>query len=519
MIECNQNEHVTDWKIEKFSCCLQTTGEKFSTGQFTSQKLGNTSWQVHLYPRGIEDANYISCFLERKDDSNVGPREIRVNFKFSLVTSDGLLCEETVKSEEYCFTKETTFGFKNFMKRDAIFGNKEIYLLKDMLTLRCRMRKCIPQIKQNIINVRTIIDAQIPRFRIPISISGKGAKKTVFPISTKKVKDILTLTVYVEKDKVLEEPKQSKGKKADCASDSTVHIDITKRKIVTPLYVSCHVKVPLLSDDPEDNFPLEHTAVHLFEEKSQKEIWNFPRFIKISKLTKSMIQASTFVLDFDINVCDECFQTYLEDLPQIKYASIGDDRTLKKDLVTLYETGLYSDAKLKIRDECFLVHKSILSIRSTVFKKLFEEQANIESIPDGKDPKKDQECVLELTDVDKDTLKRLLNFVYADVFDVEDFTSCLSLYASALKYEISILKQECFNFLQVHMSVKETFTTLLLAEELNDGDLKLLALNVIADNHEYALLTDEWVQFTEKEPELMSHVLQHIRSNKKKNRL
>ncbi|GFW37638.1 hypothetical protein TNCV_4028341 [Trichonephila clavipes] len=61
----------------------------------------------------------------------------------------------------------------------------------------------------------------------------------------------------------------------------------------------------------------------------------------------------------------------------------------------------------------------------------------------------------------------------------------------------------------------EFFQTNLEVDEPKDGDLKLLALNVIAVNYEYALLT-EWLQFAEKEPELMSPVLQQIYINKKK---
>ncbi|GFY66466.1 hypothetical protein TNIN_111681 [Trichonephila inaurata madagascariensis] len=508
MMECNENEHVIDWKVERFSFCPQTTGEKFSTGQFTSQKLGNTAWQVHLYPRGTEDANYISCFLERKDDGNVGPRDISVKVEFSLVTSEGLLCKETVKSEEYCFSKGTTFGFKHFMKRDDVFGNQAIYLLKDMLTLRCRMRKCAPQIRQSYVKVRTIVDAHIPVILIPLKMFDKGPRKVIFPVSTKAEKDILLLTVWVEKDKVLEDPKQSKGKKADNTSDSTVHIDFTKKRPISPLYVSCHVKVV----NNENDLPLEHSAMHMYGE-SPKETWNFPRFLKTSNLPEDMVQSNSLILQFNINVCDENFQTYLEDLTPATFTNIWNHRTLKYDFIKLLKSGLYSDAKLKIRDEFFPVHRSILGIRSPVFKKLFEEHASVEGTSDGKH----QEFVLELTDVDGDTLKRMLDYFYSDELDVEDCASCLSLYASAHRYDFPPLKLECFDFLSVHMSVKEAFTALPLAKELDDRDLKLLASNVIADNHEYALLTDEWMQFAETEHELMIHILQHIRLNKKEN--
>ncbi|GFY68582.1 hypothetical protein TNIN_483891 [Trichonephila inaurata madagascariensis] len=105
-----------------------------------------------------------------------------------------------------------------------------------------------------------------------------------------------------------------------------------------------------------------------------------------------MIQANVFVLDLNINVCDECFQTSLEDLTWL--TSIRNDRTLKNDFVILYKTGLCSDAILKIRDECFPVYthtSPFLVFRSPVFKKGFEEHANTESAAKGNDPKNDKE--------------------------------------------------------------------------------------------------------------------------------
>ncbi|GFT20534.1 hypothetical protein TNCV_2183731 [Trichonephila clavipes] len=502
MIEWDQNEHVIDWDVENFSCCPQTTGKYFSSGRSQSQILGNTSWKINLYPRGINNADDISCFLERLEDDNEYPTEIRLNFEFCLLTSDGFQCEKTVKKAEYSFRKKTSCGFNDFLKRDDILKDKETYLLKDILKLRCRMRKCIPRIKQNFINVRTKVDAQIPRIRFPIKILDES--RTVFFVSTKKVENLLTITVYEEKDEVSDPRQEEKD-------NSSLQIIITKTKTRAPIYVSCHVKVV---DSVDWFLPLEHTAVHAYEGKEETETWNFPSFIKISKLTKSMIQDNTINLDFNINVCDDAFQTYLEDSATSKLTLTCNDRTLKKDLVTLYKTGLYSDAKLKIGDECFPVHKSILSIRSSVFKKCFEEYTNTESAADGNDPKNDQECVLELNDVDKDNLKRMLGFVYADVFDFKGFTSCLSLYASAYKYDIPSLKEKCFFSLNDQITVKEAFTTLLLADELNDGKLKLLALDTIKKNREYALLTEDWMQLTEKEPELMSQVLRHIRIDK-----
>ncbi|GFY42516.1 hypothetical protein TNIN_467621 [Trichonephila inaurata madagascariensis] len=255
-----------------------------------------------------------------------------------------------------------------------------------------------------IINIRTKIDAHIPRIGMNIKILDGTCCKTVIPVSSKKVKDLLTLTVYEEKNNV-SDPRQKQN------TDSFLQIDITKTKTRAPIYVSCSVH----SLNIIDLFlPREITAIHAYEGKQETETWTFPRLIKISRLNKRLILGNTINLYFNINVCDDAFQTYFEDSAPSKPTLTGNL------LVTLYKTGLCSDAKLKIGDESFTVHKSILSIRSSVFKKPLRKHAN-QGAADGNDPKNDQESFLgNLKDVDKDNLKRCWFFLH-DVFEFKGF--------------------------------------------------------------------------------------------------
>ncbi|GFY43652.1 hypothetical protein TNIN_172161 [Trichonephila inaurata madagascariensis] len=272
--------------------------------------------------------------------------------------------------------------------------------------------------------------------------------------------------------------KTAGGKHGESASNSVVHIDIERSKPQTPFsprYVFCSVKLV----DKDKSFPFEHAKEYIYE-GLQTEIWNFPRFIKIKELAKDTIQDGTLLLEFNIRVCDGLLTTYLKEDSTPKKSKPMDINALQKDLVSLYKSGLFSDAKLKVENEYFPVHKSILSIRSSVFKQLFEEHENTDNAVE----KKDVECILELTNIHSDTLTRMLDFIYGDLFFVKGFDSCLSLYASAHKFDFSLLKGKCYNYLKDNMSLRQCSKTLELAEELKDRDLILLLKNFMEYNRE-----------------------------------
>ncbi|GFW37571.1 hypothetical protein TNCV_861761 [Trichonephila clavipes] len=65
----------------------------------------------------------------------------------------------------------------------------------------------------------------------------------------------------------------------------------------------------------------------------------------------------------------------------------------------------------------------------------------------------------------------MLDFIYGDVFFIIDLDSCLSLYASAHKYGLPLLKVKCYNYLKDDMSHRKCSKLLDLAEDLNDSDL------------------------------------------------
>ncbi|GIX99919.1 protein roadkill [Caerostris extrusa] len=96
-----------------------------------------------------------------------------------------------------------------------------------------------------------------------------------------------------------------------------------------------------------------------------------------------------------------------------------------------------SDVKLKTKTCSFPAHKFILSARSPVFKTMFSSDMR-ESTCDS----------VDIRDLEDDTVKRMLRFMYtADVVDL-GWNSASDLYAAADKYEVLTLKEKCSSYLK-----------------------------------------------------------------------
>ncbi|XP_058790351.1 speckle-type POZ protein-like A isoform X2 [Phymastichus coffea] len=95
----------------------------------------------------------------------------------------------------------------------------------------------------------------------------------------------------------------------------------------------------------------------------------------------------------------------------------------------LLETGDFSDFKLIAGDETFYVHKCILTTHSPVFAAMFRS-----------DMSEKNQAFADIPDIDPDTLREMLRFIYiAEVDQLDELAG--SLWIAADKYEVKGLKE------------------------------------------------------------------------------
>ncbi|KAG8183882.1 hypothetical protein JTE90_009938 [Oedothorax gibbosus] len=157
-------------------------------------------------------------------------------------------------------------------------------------------------------------------------------------------------------------------------------------------------------------------------------------------------------------------------------AAVGSSSTLSRDLLQLYRKKTFSDVTLNTDEDTSLsAHKNILAARSCVFEAMFEKDQTVEG----------RSGVVDIDDVDSETMDRLLVYLYSDSLEVELWWEQASaLYYAADKYAILPLKQECAQVLMVAMTADNVCDVLVLADRHADEPLMSCAVDFLRYNQE-----------------------------------
>lgn len=99
-----------------------------------------------------------------------------------------------------------------------------------------------------------------------------------------------------------------------------------------------------------------------------------------------------------------------------------------------------------------------------------------------------------INDVDKQSMKLMLKFLYTDTVDSFDFGSGFKLYSAARKYDIPLLKSKCVSVLKTKLSVDTAVRSMVLAQDAQDKDLMLAAVKLVISNTR-VLFSRDWLIF------------------------
>ncbi|GFR03374.1 TD and POZ domain-containing protein 3 [Trichonephila clavata] len=169
---------------------------------------------------------------------------------------------------------------------------------------------------------------------------------------------------------------------------------------------------------------------------------------------------------------------------------------LKEDMKCLYDEGAFSDVKIRTNTQTFHAHKAILSARSLVFRAML--------MTDMKE--KIQESV-DVPDLEDDTVRQMLLYVYTNALEGLQWESALRLYVAADKYQIISLKSKCRSFLQCNLCPKNLCEGLVLADMHGDGVLKEAAQNYILSHEKDVFGSDKWKLFTKNNTALAAETM------------
>ncbi|XP_055940519.1 speckle-type POZ protein B-like [Argiope bruennichi] len=169
---------------------------------------------------------------------------------------------------------------------------------------------------------------------------------------------------------------------------------------------------------------------------------------------------------------------------------------LVKDLKSMYEDAICSNAVLHTSTGTFPVHKGILSARSPVFRSMFSS-----------DMKENNSGYVDIDDFEDDTIHRMLLYMYTDSLEDLRFENAPNLYRIADKYQILSLRNECSSFLKDSLCRSNACNVLVFADLHNDDDLKTAAQGYIMVQRKEFFGSEEWRQFMRTHTDIAADIM------------
>ncbi|GFQ70083.1 hypothetical protein TNCT_244871 [Trichonephila clavata] len=441
------------WQIENFAFAAHRTGQFMTSPGFCADILDETHWVLLLYPRGKSDQEYIDVAVQREFYDNGGD-EIPVKCAIELEAVDYTLHQRVV-SDTIVFRNNTSHIFRRFIKRKDLFKMKNTLLPSET----------------------TYNPLQ--------STEGTGHAGQRFHSSDQnrsRTEDVDLRLDVVELDPNLKTVLKSHitvldDEKKEVFTVETIH----QFNSVESLGSTCYSSSPLF---PSSDVPDIATDVLTLQ------------CILVIPTGAYHSNIRSVVLDSD------------EDEP--KTVNTTDD-SFKRDIENLFKEGKFCDVKLRAGGIEIPCHKFILFARSPVLNKMIDEIDEIDAEL-GVDNPTDTE--LDFDDLDGDTLKQMVQFLYTERIENIKYASALKLLAAAQKFQIWDLKEKCSEYLRASFTFENISVTIAAADLHNDHDLMECAFEYISKYWGEISTTKEWEAFIKEQPNLHRRVCQQLRSRK-----
>ncbi|XP_035218022.1 uncharacterized protein LOC118191335 [Stegodyphus dumicola] len=539
------------WLIENLSMCHESKEEYFYSPEFALNTLPGMKWRVQLYPKKSFHENHAAIYLTRNNFSQT----CKVIFRFQVLDCCGTLIYN-FNERTSVFGAKNKWGYDHSNERFLFrtFKN-DILVIKCSLRPVCepKSRKMLPGLSyENGLFSDVVLRAGDSAFKVHKAILWarwpKMAEKLDAEETSQQVLDIgsnvLEVIIrYVYAGKIdfseydlFEEELSAAALKYEIpnfplvaieAQTVRTHINVEKILLKWPIRnfsklpvntvlrsraFNCHlvrscrwnlifnkykdeeggsvivdVSVCRVYDDEYEpvflrtkiSYDVTHSreTEHLFEYDDK---WKCAQFSRISVSAEDIL---VLQCEFQFSSC-----VYSSDIVETscEFTPILNCHYFISDLLNLYKSGKLSDIRIVVGEKTFSAHKFVLSARSPVFSRMFASEM-IES----------KNSIVEISDVDADTIDKMLFFMYSGVLEKLPEATTMQLYTIADKYDIPVLTEICSSFLKSDFTIKNVCEILQLAGVHSDRDLYKSALAYFTAHAKEVFSTDEWKKLSE----------------------
>ena len=178
-------------------------------------------------------------------------------------------------------------------------------------------------------------------------------------------------------------------------------------------------------------------------------------------------------------------------------AFVNHTNSLRSDFDTLRKGQKFSDIVLVSRDkQRFPAHKCVLACRSPVFASMFEHNMT-----------ESQSGVVEISDIDAETLARFLDYVYVGKLENLKVRPMCELLIAADKYAIDVMKSKIEELLVERLDRYNVLDMLLVAADHGALMLKERAIMFAVDNGKMVIKSPKFEHLEKSHPYLAIEIL------------
>ncbi|CAL1275157.1 unnamed protein product [Larinioides sclopetarius] len=482
------------WKIENLSYCWLKRGECIKSPAFTVDSLYGTIWSLCLFPKGVKNQNSATVVLKREHE-HCGPNFIQVKYQIALLDKDGSVLEDKHIWEKG-FQKEKSVFFYVCKGQEKVPENeRKSFLPSDTLTIQCKIwQKDEDPVVLELLSAQTVFKVQRRSFVWTIDkfTTLKPHQQSKFMLIDKMTDGAINFNLVLNK-------RSGSDNKIDiniCSFDECINF-ISFKVLITDskgIKVNCGNHEYLNSNLKKGIFfPLSFSK--LMNEKTT--------YLPNDVLTLDCEYAFSFVTSS--RKCARCGKiSLLETEKSVKIKKAIKDQKenseltsiLVNDLKSMYSNAILCDTELRTSTQTFSAHKAILSARSCVFRTMFSS-----------DMKEKNSGHVDITDLDDETVHRMLTYIYTDSLGDLQLESATNLYTAADKYNIQSLKRRCSSFLKDNLFPSTACGVLALADMHQDHDLKNAVQGYIMNHDKEIFDTQEWKHFMSTNLNLAADVM------------
>lgn len=162
-------------------------------------------------------------------------------------------------------------------------------------------------------------------------------------------------------------------------------------------------------------------------------------------------------------------------------------QTVCDNLGGLYLNEKWSDVELHVEGKKLHAHKMILAARSSVFSSMFDH-----------DMAENLTNEVNIEDIDLESFKCVLRFMYCGEIDVISTENALTIYAAADKYDLKDLKKLCLEYAEKKLTIEWVLDVVKFADFYNETETGEAARKFFKENAIEILETDHWKTFSEE---------------------